>query len=248
MPVHDWTRVDASVFHGFHVTWVAELAGRLNQILPAKYYALPEKTVIGLEPDVVTLDLGRAGDGSESTNGAGPAGHSGQSGLRLTTSPPKVEIALSRPAVGKQRIIAIRRSAGDQVVDVVSPGNKSSGHAIRAFVAKAVELLDHGVHVHVIDLFPPSPRDPGGIHEAIWNAYSDAASKPPNKPLTVAAYAAGDEERAFVDSFAVGDSLPAMPLILEADLYVPAPLEETYMTSFEKFPRRWRDVLAGAAT
>jgi len=25
-------------------------------------------------------------------------------------------------------------------------------------------------------------------------------------------------------------------------------LEETYMTSFEKFPRRWRDVLAGAAT
>jgi len=248
MPVHDWTRVDAGVFHGFHVTWVAELAGRLNQLLPARYYALPEKRVVGLEPDVVTLDLGTPENPSTNGPGLGPIEAGG--GLSLTVSPPKVEIALSRPAVGKQRIIAIRQTAGDRVVAViefVSPGNKSSGHAIRAFVAKAIEFLDRGVHMHVIDVFPPTPRDPRGIYEAIWNAYSESPCTPQAKPLTVAAFVAGDVEQALVESLGVGDPLPAMPLVLESDLYVWAPLEETYMSSFEKFPRRWREVVTAPA-
>jgi hypothetical protein len=161
-----------------------------------------------------------------------------------------VEIALKRPSVGKQRVIAIRRAADDRIVaiiEVVSPGNKSSGNAIRAFVAKAVEFLEMGVHVHVIDLFPPTPRDPRGIHEAIWNAYSQTPSTSPAKPLTIASYMAGEEERAYVQSAAVGDRLPDMPLILEPDLYVYVPLEETYLLAFEKFPRRWREVLTAPA-
>ena len=44
MPIHDWQRVDAGVFHDFHIAWIASLSQALNQgILPADYYALAEQ-------------------------------------------------------------------------------------------------------------------------------------------------------------------------------------------------------------
>src|SRR6516225_10716498 len=46
MPVHDWTRVDAGIFHDFHTVWVGGLRSALNEgILPLGYYALVEQTV-----------------------------------------------------------------------------------------------------------------------------------------------------------------------------------------------------------
>ena len=44
MPIHDWTCVDAGIFHAFHHDWVAQIARALNRgILPAAYYALREQ-------------------------------------------------------------------------------------------------------------------------------------------------------------------------------------------------------------
>lgn len=30
MPVHDWTRVEAGIFHHFHHFWISEIARTLN--------------------------------------------------------------------------------------------------------------------------------------------------------------------------------------------------------------------------
>jgi len=63
----------------------------------------------------------------------------------------------------KQSHIAVRHVGGDHVVaviEVVSPGNKSSKHAFESFVEKAAELIDRGIHLLILDLFPPGPRDP----------------------------------------------------------------------------------------
>ena len=39
MPVHDWTRVDAGIFHAFHHDWITEISRALNcDLLPAAYY------------------------------------------------------------------------------------------------------------------------------------------------------------------------------------------------------------------
>src|SRR6266511_2779502 len=66
--------------------------------------------------------------------------------------------------------ITIRHPLGRVVcvIEIVSPGNKGSRSALRAFVEKTAEFLRQGVNVLVIDLFPPSARDPQGIHKAIW--------------------------------------------------------------------------------
>lgn len=41
MPVHDWTRVEAGIFHDFHTVWIGQIRNALNEgLLPAGYYAL----------------------------------------------------------------------------------------------------------------------------------------------------------------------------------------------------------------
>ena len=39
MPVHDWTRVSADIFHHFHFEWIGNLSRQLNRgLLPPDYY------------------------------------------------------------------------------------------------------------------------------------------------------------------------------------------------------------------
>jgi hypothetical protein len=114
---------------------------------------------------------------------------------------------------------------------------KDSRHAIDEFARKAVALLQSDVNLLIVDLFPPSPRDPQGIHKVIWDRLCDEPfALPPDKRLTVAAYAVGGETVAYVEPVAVGDCLPDMPLFFAADRYVPCPLEATYQTAWEQFP------------
>ena len=56
MPVHDWTRVDASLFHDFHQTWTINLRNSLNGgLLPKGFSALVEQHAGGVVPDVLAL-------------------------------------------------------------------------------------------------------------------------------------------------------------------------------------------------
>jgi hypothetical protein len=58
--------------------------------------------------------------------------------------------------------IVIRRHLGRivAVIEIVSPGNKDIRVALREFVDKTVAFLREGIHVLIVDLFPPTPRDP----------------------------------------------------------------------------------------
>src|SRR5437868_2765272 len=56
MPVHDWSRVDANLFHDFHQTWTINLRNALNGgLLPKGYSALVEQHAGGVVPDVLAL-------------------------------------------------------------------------------------------------------------------------------------------------------------------------------------------------
>jgi hypothetical protein len=142
--------------------------------------------------------------------------------------------------------VAIRNPLGEvvSVIEIVSPGNKGSRAASRTFVEKAVDFLIHGVHLLVIDLFPPTDRDPQGLHKAIWDEiHEEPFELPSDKRLTVASYSAGLEKVAYVEPIAVGDILPDMPLFLEPEKYVPAPLEATYEATWASCPDPLKDLL-----
>jgi hypothetical protein len=244
MPIHDWTRVDAGIFHAFHHDWITELSRALNRgLLPSEYYALPEQIAGGLGPDV--LALRRPGG-----NGASPAAGAPERGVALALVPPKVRLRMGSDAnryAARAKAVAIRHVSGHQVValvEVISPGNKNNQNGLNAFVRKAREALAAGIHLLLVDLFPPGPRDPQGIHGAVWGEDCGADyALPPDKPLTCVGYVGGPGAEAFVEFVAVGDSLPEMPLFLTPDLYVSVPLERTYQLAWEGMPEYWRDVL-----
>src|SRR5947209_6912370 len=87
MPVHDWTRVGAGIFHDFHHDWITTLKRALNAgLLPPGYYALAEQIAGGLGPDVLTLDL--TPPGAPRPQGATPAAET-SGGVALDLAPPK---------------------------------------------------------------------------------------------------------------------------------------------------------------
>jgi hypothetical protein len=237
MPIHDWKQADVGLFHHFHQQWSGELCNGLNAgVLPAGYFALIEQKALGREPDILTLGLGSRPTPAPD---AEPAG-----GLAVATAPPKTRFVAEESDADtyarKANRIGVRNRVGELVaiVEIVSPGNKSSRHGIKAFVDKTVEFIDRGVHVLVIDLFPPTPRDPTGIHKVIWDEFQDEPfTLPPDKPLVLASYFAARPRKAYVEPAAVGDPLPPMPIFLDQYTYVPAPLEETYTRTWEKCPR-----------
>lgn len=118
------------------------------------------------------------------------------------------------------------------VVEILSPGNTDDANGLRAFAREAGMLLRRGVPLLVVELFPPSVRDPQSIHKVIWDQFKKEPSDvPPDKPLTAASYASGPETVAHVENVAVGDPLPDMPIFLTRERYVPCPLEATYQVT-----------------
>lgn len=242
MPIHDWTKVIPGIFHDFHHDWITMLKRSLNAgRLPEGYYALAEQVAGGREPDVLALEEMSDAPTGGTRNGGSSSGVAVMQGPPITRFTMTAEIdALAR----RRSRIAIRHSSDDRVVamiEIVSPGNKSSRNALRAFVEKAVDFLSQGIHLLIIDLLPPSRRDPQGIHGAIWAELDDQEFVlPADKKLTLAAYSSGEVKCAYVEPVAVGDELPDMPLFLEPDRYVPAPLALSYASAIEGVPPNWR--------
>jgi hypothetical protein len=246
MPIHDWSKVRAGVFHDFHQSWTIGLRNALNKgVLPAGYFAMAEQFADGIVPDVVTLERFPVPNG---------AAGNGEGGVAVAEAPPKALLTFSVETdvyAAKANRIVIREPYGEvvAVIEFVSPGNKSSRHALDSFVDKACNLLDRGIHLLVVDLFPPSERDPQGIHGAIWSQFSDERFElARDKPLTVASYLAGPMKKAYVDPVAVGSELPASPIFLSAERYVRAPLESTYQATWADCPEPMRAVVEGRAS
>ncbi len=231
MPIHDWTKVSFGTFHNFHQGWMIALRDALNAgRLPEGYFAMAEQVVGRPEADVVALeiesDTGVPGDGGGIVTAVRP---------RTTFVLPAEQERYARKATH----LAIHHGLGQVVaiVEIVSPGNKSSRHALRSFADKAVELIRQGVNLLVVDLFPPGPRDPQGIHPLIWDEISDQSfALPPGKPLTLAAYQCAPTKTAYVEPVAAGEPLPEMPLFLRGEWHVQTPLDETYQAAWNVMP------------
>jgi hypothetical protein len=243
MPVHDWTRVDAGVFHDFHTAWLVEIRNALNGgLLPGGYYALAEQAAGLIGPDVLTLERRLKGDAPHDRNGA----HS----KTAVTAPPKVKLVFRRQRshyLKKQRRLAIRHRSNDRlvaIVEIVSRGNKSSAANVRTFVEKAVGIVLSGINLLVIDLFPPTRRTPRGVHAAIWRALGDRErERGRTKPLTLASYVVAEQITAYVEPSAVGDRLKDMPLFLEREEYIDVPLEATYAAAWRGVPKHLQQSL-----
>ncbi|MBY0231746.1 MAG: DUF4058 family protein [Gemmataceae bacterium] len=230
MPIHDWSRFSDGTFHAFHLNWMSQLQGALKRLLPKGYYALAEQDLIGLGPDVLTLQK----------RDAPPLPAAGG---KATMAPPRTafEFRMGRASyTAAQRRLVIRHKSGRRVVaiiELVSAGNKSSQHKFDKFLENVGGVLSQGVHALVIDLQASTPRDPRGVHAALWESLGGEEFVPPaDRPLTLASYEGEPALAAHVEPVAAGMALPDMPLYLGPDYYVLVPLERTYAAAFDLMP------------
>lgn len=228
MPIHDWTRVPAGLFHDFHQAWSIAIRTALNAgILPKGFSALVEQRAIGLEPDVLAIE-----------ERAKPRRKIEDDGGLLTLEPPSTSMVFrTDPEVyaDKADRIVVKHHLGRTVaiIEIVSPGNKDSRIRIRNLVDKTVEFIRNGVHVLIVDLFPPTALDPLGIHQLIWEElHAEPFEFPSGKDRILASYEAGRETTAYVEPVAVGDALPNMALFLQPGKHVKVPLESTYQAAW----------------
>jgi hypothetical protein len=249
VPVHDWARIYAGAFHDFHNEWLVAIKHALSRgLLPSEYYAMVDQIAGGLGPDVLTL---QRPDGLPSAPGNGAIGPSRPGNSQAVADrPPKAQFHITdepRWYAKKGKAVTVRHASTHEVVavvEIVSIGNKNSRKGIQSFVRKADELLAAGVHLTVVDVFRPGPRDPEGIHPLIWGGdAADSFRFDPARPLTCAAYIGDPGAEAFVDTFAIGDPVPDIPLFFTTRDYVELPLEATYLAAFAEAPPAVREVL-----
>ncbi len=241
MPIHDWTRVEDGIFHDFHQEWCRSIKHRLNDgVLPTDHYAMLEQVAVGVEGDVITLQ--------DRDEDADPSG-----GGVATLAAPKTRFVaeLGKFPPRRKNTVAVRHVRDDRVVaiiEVVSQGNKASDRALTAFADKVIDLMAKGVHLLILDIHPPTTRDPRGIHSVISEALTGDEFVPPEgEPLTAVAYESSRPPRAYIEPLRVGGTLPDMPVFLRPGLHVSLPLEETYTSAYEATPPRWRRVIEGTS-
>ncbi len=252
MPIHDWSRVDAGVFHHLHLNWIARLDASLNGgLLPPPFYALAEPAIGEAIPDVITLQAADAGDpgahvpkGLEFEDDKTQAIQRAPGGVLVQDLP-----AMDAYALLARRIVIKDELRGDRVVaviELVSHGNKASQRARTQFLDKTVELLREGIHLVLIDIRPPTAVVPSGFHRLLCDVLGEAPSDSPvDRPLQAVSYEVLESGtiRSHVAPLAVGDAMPEMPLFLLPHRFVRLPLQSTYDEAFQTMPRRFAAVL-----
>ena len=244
MPVHDWSQTLAGYFHDFHQAWSVEIRKALNAgRLPPDYYALVEQRDPRREADVLTLQVA----GSEPDWEAGEAGGGT---MTLTDAPPKVRsvqrMTEAERYADRANVVSIRHASGDRpvaTIEIVSPGNKDRVGAVTAFCEKLDECVSAGRHFLLIDILPPTPAAPEGLHAAYWSSMVSGGAEPlpPGEPLCLAAYRSersetGYHPEAYLNPVAIGAELPEMPVFLTEQRYVNVPLAETYEATWDAVP------------
>ncbi|MBI2806004.1 MAG: DUF4058 family protein [Planctomycetes bacterium] len=237
MPIHDWSKIPSGLFHHFHQDWSIEIARTLNRgTLPKGLSALVEQRSGPKEGDVLTV---------ESRPKFKESVDAGSSGL-ATLERPATRIVRSTAKqiyAARANRIVVKHHLGKivAVIEIMSPGNKDSRAALRDFVDKTIDFMRRGVHLLIVDLFPPSARDPFGIHKVLWDEiHEEDFVFPEGKDRILASYEMGGEHVAYVEPIAVGDALANMPLFLATGMHVPVPLETTYQRTWEVSPEELR--------
>ena len=247
MSIHDWSRIFSGGFHHFHQMWTPELAKSLNSgVLPLGFYAAIEQVTGGPEPDVVTLESTH--DRLRQTDF--PSGDG--AALAVAECPPQVQYSVEADEfkyARKADRVVVRHKSDDEpvaVIEIVSPGNKHSEWEFQRFRSKLESLMQNGVHLLVVDLIHPTPRDPVGFPVAFWGECQGRVPETTNEePFTLTACRSDASPTGYFERLGVGAELPQMPLFLTPDRYVNVPLAVTYEAAWDGVPAEWKQIVEG---
>lgn len=216
MPLLDHFRPPLSQrrhWHSFHNSWATYLAADLNRQLPADYFA-EANVQFGIEIDVAAFEEAQGGS---AFNG---------------WTPPAPTSTIPYPVVTDQVEVLIYLQEGGPrlagAVEFVSPANKDRPAHRDAFVSKCVTLLNQGVGLVIVDVVT-------GRHANLHAELTARLGTPDNLSGDLYATAYRRVERdaqpsldQWVETLALGRSLPTLPLWLPGRHCLAVALEDTY--------------------
>lgn len=237
MPLRDHFRSPLAgkrSWDALHGMWPAVIVMALHRTLPAEYVAEP-RVYLGaaFKIDIAARE---AGYPSSSPEANGPEG-----GVATATwAPPRPTLDVVTEVPEQDEYAVFIRDETQQrrlvaAIEIVSPANKDRAEHRRSFVTKCAALLQQGVSVSIIDF----------VTARHANLYDDLLTQVGQTDPKLSAelppiYAAACRWRrgarddapwrlqAWAHAFAIGQSLPTLPLWLTEDLAVPLELESTY--------------------
>lgn len=232
MPMHDWRKIEAGLYHSFHASWLTRLNDALNDgLLPENFYAATEQVITRYNADILTLST-RDGERISSS--------------RLKETMPVATLIdeghVAKPRATRNRI-AIHHVSGDKiiaVIEIVSPANKDTKRDCDQFIEKAAELLETEINLLLIDPFKSTKQAPHGLHTRIWqNLFPDTephatTDLQPLMNVTYTCLSDGDIQAGIV-RYSLGELIPAISMLIDLE-WITIPLEGTYMQAWDKFP------------
>ncbi len=119
-------------------------------------------------------------------------------GLAVAAAPPRTrrKHSVDPAARSRRRSLAIRHVSGHRLialVEIVSPANKDRARHVKEFTGTVLSALNAGVHVLLVDLFPPGRHDSEGLHGILLQELEDSDERyglPQEESLTLASCAA----------------------------------------------------------
>jgi hypothetical protein len=222
-------------WEGFHGWWAAAMAGRLNERLPAEYFAEFQVTVgTRVEVDVATFNEDGTPDSARVEGGP--------TAVQTEVWAPPAPVAVMPALFPDEFAVHVFSSAAGPVlvaaIELVSPGNKDRDENRRAFAAKCAAYLQRGIGLIVVDIVTTRHAN---LHDELVTllGHTEGFTFPTPTPLYATAYRpAHRQERNEIDLWreplAVGQPLPTLPLAVRGLGCLPVNLEGTYMEARQR--------------
>lgn len=218
-------------WESFHTTWAGAIADALNERwLPEGYFAEEQlHPAARVEIDVATFESSPGTAASAERTAVLP---------RKVWSPPAPAMTLPGTILEGAEVLVFHREGGPTLVgaiELVSPANKDRPETRRTFAAKCASCLSAGVGLVLVDVVTTRAAN---LHNELMEmlGHDADARLGGSKNLYSVAYhpvrrGEHDQIDVWTAEFAIGDSLPQLPLGIGPDLFVPVDLESAYMAA-----------------
>ena len=216
-------------WHSFHNGWAFTIAARLNELLPAGYFA--EGNVhFRIEIDVASFEARPPGTERPTETATAVEVRA----AAPTWSPPVASLSVPFPLVGEAVEVLVYRNQGGPTlvgaIELVSPANKDRGSHRQAFVSKCETYLQQGVGLVVVDVVTERSAN---LHRELLARLAPDALTMLAADLYATAYRVVDRDRhpnldIWEEALFIGASLPTLPLWLAGDVCVPLELGASY--------------------
>jgi hypothetical protein len=219
-------------WQNIHSAWANAIRDQLNDgLLPPSFFAEVQISLGSqVEVDVATL---------EEKNGAGGAGTRAAVAVWAPPAPETATVCLTHPDLFEVQVL--NEEEGPRLVaalELVSPTNKDRPGNRHQFVVKCGSYLQQGIGLVVVDVVTHrTARLHAQLFELVQAERATASTE--LAELFAGAYRTvftRDAARLeyWLESLALGQVLPTMPLWLKPDLYVPVELEQAYQSACKK--------------